>query len=118
MSFFYPEPSKISASASTLADHKSTLLVIKTAISIKTDGITKLTGADNYQTWEMQVEYLLICIDIEEIVLKNFQPPIDTTADELWLYQKIVKNALAILIQILTLEILTACPCWHSSHKL
>jgi hypothetical protein len=61
----------MSASASTSADCKSTLPVIKTGTSIKTDGITKLTGPVNYQTWEMQVEYLLISIDAENIVLED-----------------------------------------------
>jgi hypothetical protein len=118
MSFLYPELSKMSASASTSADRKSTLPVIETGTSIKTDGITKLTGANNYQTWEMQVEYLLISIDAEEIVLENLQPPSDATAEELRLYRKIVKNALAILIQTLTPEILAACPCHLSPHEL
>jgi hypothetical protein len=51
---------------------------------------------------EIQVEYLLISIDTEEIVLENLQPPSDATAEELRLYRKIVKNSLAILIQTLT----------------
>jgi hypothetical protein len=49
MSFLYFELSKMSATASTLADRKSTFLVIKTTTLIKTDSITKLTGANNYQ---------------------------------------------------------------------
>jgi hypothetical protein len=61
----------MSASASTSTDRKSTLAVIETGISIRTDGITKLRGTDNCQTWETQVEYLLISIDAEEIVLEN-----------------------------------------------
>jgi hypothetical protein len=66
----------------------------------------------------MQVKYLVISIDAEEIVLDNLQLPSDTTAVELWLYQKMVKNALAILIQILALEILTAYPCRLSPQQL
>jgi hypothetical protein len=58
----------------------------------------------------MQVEYLLLSIDAEEIVLENLQPPSDVTSVELPLYQKIVKNALAILIQTLASEILAAYP--------
>jgi hypothetical protein len=83
MSCLYSELSKISVSASTSADLKSTLPVIETGTSIKTDGITKLIGDDNYQTWEMQVEYLHISIDAEEIVLENLQPPSDATAEKL-----------------------------------
>jgi hypothetical protein len=45
-----------------------------------------LSGADNYQTWEMQVEYLLLSIDAEEIVRENLQPPSDATAKKLRLY--------------------------------
>jgi hypothetical protein len=99
----------MSASASTSASHQLILAVIETATSIRTAGITKPTGADNYQTWEMQVEYLLIIIDTEEIVLENLQPQSDATAKELRVYRKIIKNALAILIQTRTPEILAAC---------
>jgi hypothetical protein len=98
MSFFCPELSKISTSASTSGDRKSTLPIIETGTSIKTDGMTKLTGANNYQIQETQVKYLLISIDAKEIVLENLQPLSDATAEELRLYQKIVKNTLAILI--------------------
>jgi hypothetical protein len=118
MSFLYPKLLKMPTSASTSASHQSILLVIKTGTSIRTNGITKLTGADNYQTWEMQVAYLLISIDAEEIVLKNLQPQSDATAEELRLYRKIVKNSLTILIQTLTPEILTACPHRLSPHEL
>jgi hypothetical protein len=52
MSFLYPALSKMFASASTSAGHQSILPVIETGTSIRTDGITKLTGADNYQIWE------------------------------------------------------------------
>jgi hypothetical protein len=76
----------MSPSASTSASRQSILLVIETGTSIRTNSITKLTGANNYQTWETQVKYLLRCIDAEEIVLENLQPPSDTTAEELWLY--------------------------------
>jgi hypothetical protein len=62
MSFLYPELSKMSASASISVGSQSILLVIETGTSIRTDGITKLTGADYYQTWEMQVEYLLLVL--------------------------------------------------------
>jgi hypothetical protein len=71
MTFLYSELSKMSASASTSGGHNLSFPVIETGTSIRTDGITKLTGADNYQIWEMQIEYLLISIDPEEIVLKN-----------------------------------------------
>jgi hypothetical protein len=110
MSIFYSELSKMSASASTSAGRQSIFPVIETRNSIRTDGIPKLTGADNYQTWETQIEYLLIHIDTEEIVTKKLQPPSDATAQELLLYRKILENAFVILIQILTPEILAACP--------
>jgi hypothetical protein len=109
MSILYPERLKMSASAFTSPDCESTLWVIATRTSIKNDSITKLTGANNYQIWEMQGEYLVISIDAKVIVIENLQPPSDASAEELQLYQKIVKNALAILIQILTPEILAAC---------
>jgi hypothetical protein len=118
MSFIYPKLSKMSAPASTSAGCQSILPVIETGTSIRTDRITKLTGADNYQTWGTQVEYLLINIDAEEVVLENLQPPSDATAEELQLYQNIVKNALAILIQTLAPEILATCPRHLSPHEL
>jgi hypothetical protein len=118
MSFFYPELSKISGSASTSAGRQSILPVIETGTSIRTNGITKLTGADNYQRCETQVEYLLISIDAEQIVLENLQPPSDATTEELLLYQKIVKNVLAILIKTFAPDILVACPRRLSSHEL
>jgi hypothetical protein len=93
MSFLDPELSKMSSSASTSGGHQSILPVIKTGTLIRTNGITKLTGIDNYYTYESQVEYLLIRIDAEEIVIKNLQQPSDASAEELWLYRKIVKNA-------------------------
>jgi hypothetical protein len=71
MNFLYPELSKMSASASTSACCQSILSVIELGTSIRTDGIIKVTRPDNYQTWEMQVEYLLISTDAEEIVLEN-----------------------------------------------
>jgi hypothetical protein len=108
----------MSISACTNADRTSTLPVIETGTSIRAAHITKLTEADNYQTWKMQVESLLISIDAEEIVLENLQPLSDTTAEELRLYQKIVNNTLAILIQTLAPEILAACPRRLSPHKL
>jgi hypothetical protein len=73
MSVLYPELSKMSTSASTSANHKSTLLVIQTGTSVKTDSITKLNRADNYSTSKMQVEYLRISIDDEKIVLESLQ---------------------------------------------
>jgi hypothetical protein len=118
MSFLYPELSKISAPASTSGSRQSILPVIETGTLIRTDRITKLTGADNYQIWETQVEYLLISIDTGEIVLENLQLPSDATAEELRLYQKIFKTAFAILIQTLTLEILATCSCRLSPHQL
>jgi hypothetical protein len=114
MSFLYPEQSKMSTSA----NRKSILLVIKTGTSIKTDGITNLTGANNDQTWKMQVEYLHTSIDAEEIVLENLQLQFNAMATELRLYQKIVKNPLAILILRVTPEILTTCPHHLSPHEL
>jgi hypothetical protein len=95
--------------ASTSNDCKSTLPAIETGTSIKADGIRKLTGVDNYQTWETQIEYLLISINADEIVVENFQPPVDATAEELQLYLKIIKSAMAIVIQILTPEIHATC---------
>jgi hypothetical protein len=71
MSFLNPELSKMSASASTCASRESILPVIESGTSIRTDSITKLTGLNNYPTWETQIEYLLISIDMEEIVLEN-----------------------------------------------
>jgi hypothetical protein len=32
------------------------LPVIEIGTSVRTDGITKPSAADNYQTWEMQIE--------------------------------------------------------------
>jgi hypothetical protein len=118
MSVLYPELSKMSASESTSAGRQFILLVIETGTSIRTDGITKLTRADNFHIWETQVEYLLISIDAEGIVLENLQPPSDATAEELRLYRKIVKNALVKLIQTLAPEILGACPRYLSPHEL
>jgi hypothetical protein len=109
MSFLYPDLSKMSALASTSSGRQSIIPVIETGTSIRIDSITKLTRADYFQTLEMQVEYLLISIDAEEIVLENLQPLSDATAKELWLFRKIIKNALAILIQTLASEILAAC---------
>jgi hypothetical protein len=71
MSFFYPDPLKMSASTSTPANHKFTFPVIETGTSITIDSITQLTGAENYQTWEIQVAYMFNNIDAEEIVLEN-----------------------------------------------
>jgi hypothetical protein len=91
---------------------------METGTSIRTNGIRKLTGADNYQTWETKVEYLHISIDAEEIVLENLQPPSDATAEELRLNRKIFKNALAILIKILALQVIAACPHPYTPHQL
>jgi hypothetical protein len=66
----------------------------------------------------MQVKYLLISIDTEEIVLENLQPPFDATVAELWLYRKIINNALVILIQTLIPEFLAAYPHRLSPHNL
>jgi hypothetical protein len=118
MTFFYPELSKMAASTSTSTDRKSTFLVIETGTSIQKDSITQLIVADNYQTWETQVEDLVISIDAEEIVLENLEPPSDTTANELRLFRKILKNTLAILIPTLAAKILAACPCRLSPHDL
>jgi hypothetical protein len=109
----------MSGSASTLfGNHKSIFVVIDTGTSIKTDSITKLTRAYNYQICEIQVEYLLISIDYEEIVIENPQLPSDTTPKDLRLYRKIIKNSLAILIQTITPEILVPCPPLFSLHEL
>jgi hypothetical protein len=67
---------------------------------------------------KMQIEYLLISIDAEEIVLKNPQPLYDAAAEKLRLSQTIIKNTLAILIPTLASEILAACPPYLSSHEL
>jgi hypothetical protein len=66
----------------------------------------------------MQVDCLHISIDAEEIVLENLQLPSDATAEELRLYQKMIKNGLAIFIHTLALEILTSCPPYLSTHEL
>jgi hypothetical protein len=116
MSFPYPER-MMSTFASTSLDHKSSLPGFKTRTSIRSDTITKLTGADNYQIWETQVEYLHISIDDEEIVLDNLQLLSDATAEELQLYRKIFKNPLAIRIQTLALDRLAPYPPWLSCHK-
>jgi hypothetical protein len=71
----------MSAAVSTSSNHKSTLLVIEKRTSIKTDGMTKLTIADNYQTLEMQVKYLVISINAEEILLENLPPSSDATTE-------------------------------------
>jgi hypothetical protein len=83
----------MSASASTLSsDHKSILPGIETETSIKTDSISKLTGTNNYQTWETYVGYLLISINVEEIVLKNLQLHSNAGVEELQLYWKMLKR--------------------------
>jgi hypothetical protein len=61
----------MSASASKSVNRISIIPVIKTGISIKTNSITKLTRTNNYPILEMPVEYLLISIDADEIVLEN-----------------------------------------------
>jgi hypothetical protein len=89
--------------------HKSTHLDIETATWITIVSIPILTSAKKDQTWEMQDEYLLMSIVAEEIVVKNLQLLFDATADELWLYLTIGKNAFEILMLTLIPEIVNAC---------
>jgi hypothetical protein len=66
----------------------------------------------------MQLEYLLISIDAEEIVLKNLEVLSDATAEELQLYRKVLKNTLVILILTFAPDIVAACPGRLSPHEL
>jgi hypothetical protein len=75
----------MSTSASTSADCKFTVACIEFGTSVKTNSNTKHTGANNYQTWETQVEYLLLSIHAEEIVFEYLQLPSDTTCEKLQL---------------------------------
>jgi hypothetical protein len=83
--------------------------LVDTGTSIKTDRVDTLKGCENYQTWETQVSYLLESIDADEIVMENLQLPKDATVEESKIYKKIYNNALAILVQTLSPEILAFC---------
>jgi hypothetical protein len=77
-----------------------------------------LTGSENYQTWEIPVEYLLISIDAEDIVLDGLTLPGDATAEEERIFQKPTKNALTILVQTLSTDVLASCPCRFTPHEI
>jgi hypothetical protein len=77
-----------------------------------------LTGSENYQTWETQVEYLLISIDAEDIVLEGVTLPDDATAEEERIFRKTKKNALTILVQTLSTDVLASCPCRLTPHDI
>jgi hypothetical protein len=62
------------------------------------DSITSLTGANNYQIYEMYFEYLHSIIDAEVIVIENLQLLSHATTKEHWLDQIIIKNPLVIVI--------------------
>jgi hypothetical protein len=83
---------------------------IETGTSVKTDSVTKLTGSENYQTWETQVEYLLISIDAKDIILEGLTLPDNATAEEERIFRKTTKNALTILVQTLSTDVLASCP--------
>jgi hypothetical protein len=86
--------------------------------SVKTDSVTKLTGSENYQTWETQVEYLLISIDAEDIVLEDLTLPDDATAEEERIFRTTTKNALTILVQTLSTDVLASCPHRLTRHEI
>jgi hypothetical protein len=98
----------MSTSAYTsFSNRKSILLIIETGTSIKTDGITKLTKSQTTIRYRRhRLSICLLGLMLRMIVLENLQQPFNATTKELWLYWKIVKNSLAILIQTLTPEIL------------
>jgi hypothetical protein len=77
-----------------------------------------LTGSENYQTWETQVEYLLISIDAEDIVLEGLTLPDDATAEEERIFRKPTKNALTILVQTLSTDVLASCPRRLTPHEI
>jgi hypothetical protein len=104
-----------SKSAETKRGHIS---LIETGTSVKTDLVTKLTGSENYQTWETQVEYLLISNDAKDIVLEGLTLPDDATAEEEWIFRKTTKNALTILVQILSTDVLASCPRRLTPHEI
>jgi hypothetical protein len=73
----------MSGASSKSAENKpGRIFLIETGTSVKTDSVTKLTGSENYQTWATQVEYLLISIDAEDIVLEGLTLPDDATVEE------------------------------------
>jgi hypothetical protein len=92
--------------------------LIETSTSGKTDSVTKLTGSENYQTWETQVEYLLISIDAEDIVLEGLTLPDNVTADEERIFRKTTKHALTILVQTLSTDVLTSYPRRLTPHEI
>jgi hypothetical protein len=92
--------------------------LIETGTSVKTDSVTKLTGSENYQTWEIQVEYLLIPIYAEDIVFEGLTLPDDATAEEERIFRKTTKHALIILVQTLLTDVLTSCPHRPTLHEI
>jgi hypothetical protein len=77
-----------------------------------------LIGSENYQTWKTQVEYLLISIDVEYIVLEGLTLPADATAKEERIFQKTTKNALTMLVQTLSTDVLASCPHRLTPHEI
>jgi hypothetical protein len=109
----------MSGASSKLAETKrGRISLIETGTSVKTDSDTKLIGSENYQTWETQVEYLLISIDTEDIVLEGLTLPDDATAEEEWIFRKSTKNSLTILVQTLSTDVLASCPRHLTPHEI
>jgi hypothetical protein len=106
------------ASSKSAETKPGRISVIETGTSVKTDSVTKLTGSENYQTWEIQVEYLLISIDAEDIVLEGLTLPDDATAEEERIFRKTTKNALTILVQTLSTDVLASCTRRLTPHEI
>jgi hypothetical protein len=106
------------ASSKSAETKPGQISLIETSTSVKTDSVTKMTGSENYQTWETQVEYLLISIDAEDIVLEGLTLPDDATAEEERIFRKPTKNALTILVQTLSTDVLAACPRRLTRHEI
>jgi hypothetical protein len=98
------------ASSKSAETKPSQISLIETGTLVKTDSVTKLTGSENYQTWETQVEYLLISIDAEDIGLEGLTLPDDATTEEERIFWKTTKNALTILVQTLSTDVLASYP--------
>jgi hypothetical protein len=92
--------------------------LIATGTSVKTDLVTELTGSENYQTWETQIEYLRISIDAEDIVLEGLTLPDDATVEVEWMFWKPTQNALTILVQTLSTDVLACCPGRSTPHEI
>jgi hypothetical protein len=106
------------ASSKSAKTKPGRISLIETGTSLKTDSVTKLTGSKNYQIWETQVEYLLISIDAEDIVLEGLTLPDDATAEEERIFPKTTKNALTILVQTLSTDVLASCPRRLTPHEI